>query len=121
MNKAPISKDIALRIGLAVRALEDTDATRMLRILEDLVGMPPTKKKLEGLKRKDLKVACQGELSGMAPEELDEILSILKGESDLEPLPPTDDYAEGDMPNSIRVACSSNSGENLDGHFGTCF
>ena len=29
-RKAPISRDIALRIGLAVRALGDADAKRML-------------------------------------------------------------------------------------------
>jgi nitrogen fixation protein NifX len=120
MNDAPISRDIALRIGLAVRALGDTDAKRILRVLEDLVGMPPTKKKLDTLKRKDLKVAAGGELAEMSPEELDELLTILKGTSDLEPLPEAEPYAEGDMPDSIRVVFSSNSAENLDGHFGTC-
>ena len=34
------------------------------------------------------------------------------------PLP--EPYAEGELPGSIRVAVSSNSGENLDGHFGSC-
>jgi nitrogen fixation protein NifX len=120
MSEAPISRDIALRIGLAVRALGDADATRILHILDDLVGMPPTKKKLDGLNRKNLKVAAGGELGDLPAEELDELLSILKGESGLEPLPETEPYSEGDMPDSIRVACSSNSAENLDGHFGTC-
>jgi len=32
------------------------------------------------------------------------------------PLP----YTDGDMPDSIRVACSSNSGDLLNGHFGSC-
>lgn len=32
------------------------------------------------------------------------------------PLP----YTDGDMPDSIRVACASNSGELLNGHFGSC-
>jgi nitrogen fixation protein NifX len=120
MSEAPISRDIALRIGLVVRALGDADATRILHILDDLVGMPPTKKKLDGLNRKNLKVAAGGELSQLQVEELDELLAILKGESGLEPLPDTEAYADGDMPDSIRVACSSNSAENLDGHFGTC-
>jgi nitrogen fixation protein NifX len=29
-------------------------------------------------------------------------------------------YTDGDMPDSIRVACASNSGELLNGHFGSC-
>jgi len=120
MSNAPISREIALRIGLAVRALGDADAKRVLRILEDLVGMPPTKKKLDTLKRKNLKVAAGGELADLGAEQLDELLAILQGESDLEPLPDTECYADGDMPDSIRVACASNSAENLDGHFGTC-
>jgi nitrogen fixation protein NifX len=32
------------------------------------------------------------------------------------PLP----YTDGDMPDSIRVACASNSGDLLNGHFGSC-
>lgn len=120
MSDAPISRDIALRIGLAVRALGDADAKRILRVLDDLVGMPPTKKKLDTLKRKDLKVAAGGELGELPADELDELLTILKGESDLEPLPEIETYTDGDMPDSIRVAFSSNSAENLDGHFGSC-
>ncbi len=119
-SKAPISRDVALRLGLAVRALGDADARRILRILEDLVGMPPTKKKLDSLSRKDLKVAAGGELAELPADELDALLTILKGESDLEPLPEIEPYADGDMPDSVRVACASNSAENLDGHFGSC-
>ncbi len=29
-------------------------------------------------------------------------------------------YTDGEMPDSIRVACASNSGELLNGHFGSC-
>ncbi|QTR47665.1 hypothetical protein J9253_07030 [Thiothrix litoralis] len=32
------------------------------------------------------------------------------------PLP----YTDGEMPDSIRVACASNSGDLLNGHFGSC-
>ena len=33
---------------------------------------------------------------------------------------PIKPYQEGDMPNSIRIAVASNTGEQLDGHFGSC-
>ena len=35
-------------------------------------------------------------------------------------IPTPQAYIDGDMPDSIRVACTSNSGELLNGHFGSC-
>ena len=48
MSHATLSDDIALRIGLAARELPDTDARRLLRVLADVVGLPPTAKSLSG-------------------------------------------------------------------------
>jgi nitrogen fixation protein NifX len=117
---SPISEDIALRIGLAARALPETGPARLLKVLADAVGLPPTAEKLAGLKVKDLKAAADGELADMDPDALKAALALLKGEGigDSDPAPVLDPYAEGDMPGSIRVACASDSGELLDGHFG---
>ncbi|MCG8017698.1 MAG: dinitrogenase iron-molybdenum cofactor biosynthesis protein [Candidatus Thiodiazotropha sp. 'RUGA'] len=122
MSASPISEEIALRIGLAARALPDTEPARLLRVLADAIGLPPTGKKLSSLKVKDLKSAADGEFSDCDTEAVKEALSYLKGEHDLvsEPLPEIEDYQEGEMPNSIRVAFASNKGEMLDGHFGSC-
>lgn len=117
-----ISKDIALRIGLAARELPDTDAARLLGVIADAVGLPPTAKKLSSLKVKDLKEAKEGELADIDTANLKSALAYLKGEMgvEAEPLPPLDAYSDGDMPDSIRVACGSNKGGKLDGHFGSC-
>jgi nitrogen fixation protein NifX len=122
MSSTPISKDIALRIGLAARELPDTEAARLLRVLDDAVGLPPTPKKLSGLTVKTLKAAADGEFSDVDTSAIKAALTFLKGESGIqkEPLPITDAYSDGDMPNSIRVACASNKAEMLDGHFGSC-
>lgn len=119
---APISREMALRLGLAARALPDTDVPRLLRALSDLVGLPPTKKKLEKLTVKAFRAAADGEFNDVDTEVLKEAVAILKGESELnqDPLPDVTPYADGDMPGSIRVACASNKGEQLDGHFGSC-
>ncbi|MEW8013654.1 MAG: dinitrogenase iron-molybdenum cofactor biosynthesis protein [Candidatus Sedimenticola endophacoides] len=122
MSASPISKEIALRIGLAARELPDTDAPRLLSVLEDAVGLPPTLKKLGSLTVKQLKAARDNEFGDMDIDVLKLALKYLKGEAGIsaEPLPSVQAYAEGDMPNSIRVACASNKGEKLDGHFGSC-
>jgi len=116
-----ISEDIALRIGLAARALPDTPPARLIRVLADAVGLPPTAAKLATLKVKDLKSAADGELGDIDVDALKIALALLKGEGvgEPDPAPPLDPYAEGDMPDSIRVACASNGGDELDGHFGS--
>lgn len=120
MSQAPISDEIALRIALAARTLPDTGAARLIGVIEDAVGLPPTAKKLEGLEIRDLRKAVGGELADIDDEALAAALTILKGEAKAvaEP-PPVEPYADGDMPGSIRVACASNGGDLLDGHFGS--
>jgi nitrogen fixation protein NifX len=119
---SPISEDIALRIGLAARALPETNPARLIRVLADAVGLPPTAEKLGRLKVKDLKAAADGELADLDTDALKAALALLKGDglADPDPHPPLDPYVDGDMPGSIRVACASDSGELLDGHFGAC-
>lgn len=117
-----INKEIALRIGLAARALPDTNPQRLLGVLDAAVGLPPTAEALSGLTVKELKTAADGELGDVDTAALKAALAFLKGEAGIgaEPLPAVDAYADGDMPDSIRVACASNRAERLDGHFGSC-
>ncbi len=117
-----LSKEIALRIGLAARALPDTDPKRLLDVLADVIDLPPTSKALSKLTVKSLKAASDGEFSDVDVGVLKEAIAYLKGEKGpgVEPLPEIAAYDEGDMPGSIRVACASNKGEMLDGHFGSC-
>ncbi|WP_040294915.1 dinitrogenase iron-molybdenum cofactor biosynthesis protein [Beggiatoa alba] len=122
-NSSPITREIALRIGLAARALPDTDPRRLMTVLISCIGLPITEEKLAGIKVKDLKTAADGELNEVSQDALKNAVHILKGEADSEPksdLPTVQAYQEGDMPNSIRVACASNTTTQLDGHFGSC-
>lgn len=122
MSDAAISEDIALRIGLAARALPDTSPARLLKVLDDAIGLPPTKKKLIALKPTQLRSAADGEFADVDAAVLEQAVDILRGK--LGPagkqLPATQPYHEGDMPDSIRIACASNRDEQLDGHFGSC-
>jgi nitrogen fixation protein NifX len=123
MNESTLSRDLALRIGLAARELPDIEPSRLINVLIDCVGLPLTAEKLANLKVKDLKVAAHGEFADLQQDLLKAALQRLKEEptdtSEL-PLPTVQPYQEGDLPNSIRVACASNGGEQLDGHFGSC-
>jgi nitrogen fixation protein NifX len=114
---------VALRIALAARQLPDTSSGGLLSILLVALGEPLTEAKLDSLTVKDLKIAADGALREIDGALLRQALSDLKGENEtahLAEIPQPQPYDDGEMPNSIRVACASNSGERLDGHFGSC-
>ncbi|MBV1789732.1 dinitrogenase iron-molybdenum cofactor biosynthesis protein [Marinobacterium sp. D7] len=120
-----LSPEVALRIGLAARALPDTDPKRLMMVLVDALGLPITPTKLGRLKVTRLKAAADGELGEIDTAYLKQAVSLLRGigvptDEAPEPLPEVQDYAEGDMPGSIRVACASNHDTQIDGHFGSC-
>lgn len=121
MNQSTLTREIALRIGLAARELEHADAALLLKVLADVTGLPPTEGKLAALKPRQLKAAAGGELASQTPEALQAACAILKGEQNIAAdLPQVEPYSEGDMPDSLRVAVASNNAELLDGHFGSC-
>lgn len=120
MNDSTLSREIALRIGLAARELENTDPALLLRVLAEAVGLPPTEEALAALKPKQLKTALDGALADQKSDAIKSACAILNGDAAQAPLPAAQPYAEGDMPDSIRVACASNEGELLNGHFGSC-
>ena len=122
MKTPDISREIALKIALAARALPETNAASLLKVLADTIGLPPTEEKLQSLKIKDLKHGADNEFAAIDKEHLMQALKILKGEAveKSEDLPTPEIYQEGEWTNSIRVACASNHGELLDGHFGSC-
>ncbi|MDP1771991.1 MAG: nitrogen fixation protein NifX [Methylobacter sp.] len=117
MDSQAISRELALRIGLAARALPDTDAKRLLSVLTDGIGLPITEQKLIGLNLDTLKIALAGEFADIDEPLLTHALSILKSNINA---PKQQAYIDGDMPGSIRIACASNDGINVDGHFGSC-
>jgi len=120
---AEFSREAALRVGLAARALPETTPARLMYVLVQALGMPLSEAKLNSLNVKTLKLAAEGEFSEIEPIYLKQAIRYLKGENstDLanEAVEPQS-YQEGDLPGSIRVAFASNTGARLDGHFGSC-
>jgi nitrogen fixation protein NifX len=116
-SQASLSRELALRIGLAARALPDTDAKRLLSVLTDCIGLPITEEKIIGIDLNTLKTALAGEFIDVDEPLLTHALSILKSGFNA---PKQQAYIDGDMPGSVRIACASNDGINVDGHFGSC-
>lgn len=123
-----ISKDLALRIGLAARVLPGVEIPRLLDILQDRLGTPLTDEKLKSFTVTQLKTGIgsldgeeDGEDIGIGLANIKQAVRFLWGEEgEDDSLPEILSYKDGDMPNSVRVAVASNSGEMIDGHFGSC-
>ncbi len=128
MNTPAIDRDTALRVALAARTLPGVDVATLLEILDDRLGRPLTLTSLSRITVTDLKTGL-GSLDGEEDGEdisvglaaIKEAVRVLWGEADgNENVPRPIPYNMGDMPDSIRVGISSNSGTELDGHFGSC-
>ena len=117
-----LSRELALRIGLAARALPDTDAKRLFTVLTDCVGLPITEDKLTDLNLKTFKSAQNGEFSALDDVTLKSALHILKHEVEVAKTlkPKIIDFNEGDMLGSVRIAVASDDNINVNGHFGSC-
>lgn len=128
MSDTPIaSREAALRIALAARALSDLNVRELVNALADKLGLPITENKLARLTVEDLREILAGDHAdqachvGIPADLLKEAVRLFWGQgvsgSDL---PALESYSEGEMPGSIRVAFASNHHEDLDGHFGSC-
>ncbi|MGZ8152446.1 MAG: nitrogen fixation protein NifX [Methylovulum sp.] len=121
MNSSGVlSRELALRIGLAARALPDTGAKRLLMVLSSCVSLPITESKIAAIELNTLKDAQDGEFADVDDGVLQQALNILKNTAPEKVLPPVQAYQEGDMPGSVRIACASDDAINVNGHFGAC-
>lgn len=124
MNSPTLSRDTALRVALAARALPETSVGQLLDILHQRIDGPLSEQSLQGLTVTDLKIGLAGseedvDLLDTPMSALKDAVRILWGETLADALPQPVALAE--LPaGSIRVAIASNNGTQLDGHFGTC-
>jgi nitrogen fixation protein NifX len=124
MSQNALSRELALRIGLAARVLPDTTIQRLMTVLTDALGLPITEQKLATLNLKVLKTAYEGEFSDIEEPLLKKAVHALKHA----PTETSTDvinhvstpYSDGELANSVRIALASNDGKNVDGHFGSC-
>lgn len=128
MSPSPIaSREAALRIALAARALNGLDIRAFAGALLEKLDGPLTEAKLSKLTVEDLRTLLAGDFAeqgchvGVDGEQLKEAVRLLWGQGiEHNDFPAIEAYADGEMPGSVRVAVAANQGENLDGHFGSC-
>lgn len=128
MAAGGLTREVALRIGLAAKVLPGVDAKDLVLILMDTLGRNLTEHKLKKITVTDLRTALTSvdgeedtEDTAISKEAMKLAVRYLWGEEVVEPeLPEITPLADGDMPGSIRVAMASTTGDELDGHFGSC-
>ncbi|MDD2875314.1 MAG: dinitrogenase iron-molybdenum cofactor biosynthesis protein [Azoarcus sp.] len=124
----PITREAALRVALAARSMPGIMLPQLIDVLQNRIGSEQIDTDdLRTVTVTDLKTAFasadgeeDGEDIGIGLEAMKLAVRILWGDTGGDPLPPVQDYVEGDMPGSVRVALASDSGEALNGHFGSC-
>lgn len=127
-SAAPVSREAALRIALAARSMPGIGLPDLIDVLQNRIGKDQIDADdLRTLTVTDLKTAFasadgeeDGEDIGIGLEAMKLAVRILWGDTEGDALPPVQAYGAGDMPGSVRVALASDSGEALNGHFGSC-
>jgi nitrogen fixation protein NifX len=118
-----ITKAAAFRITLAAKAMAEVNLSAFTVRLAEKLGLPLTEEKLATITVADLKLILSGEETVEPDVDTASIKLAVRflwgenGEDDSVPKPET--YVDGEMPGSLRVAVASNTGDNLDGHFGS--
>lgn len=134
MTTQPISDEVAFRIALAAKALPNVSVGDLIEALQDNFNDEITEESLSKITITKLKRAfgniyeVDSEWEGEDADNTDitafkEAVRILWGETETDSQEESlniEPYEEDEMPNSIRIAVASNTGEQLDGHFGSC-
>ncbi len=124
----PITREAALRIALAARAMPNASLPALIDLIQRRLGDDIDEDKLRQVTVTMLKTGFasadgeeDGEDIGIGLEAMKLAVRILWGETQGDDsLPKVEAYQAGDMPGSVRVAIASDKGDLLSGHFGSC-
>ena len=119
-----LSPSLALRIGLAARAMPSVTPAHLMYVLVEALRMPLTDQKLKSMTVPLLRGAAHASLRSVPLHRLEQAVCYLTDQASVdiidpdipEPLP----YRDGDLPGSVRVAIANDQGPSLDGQFSDC-
>ena len=124
----PITREAALRVALAARAMPKVTLPSLIDLLQRRLGDTIDEENLRQVTVTMLKTGFasadgeeDGEDIGIGLEAMKLAVRIMWGETQGDDsLPKIQACAEGEMPGSVRVAIASDQGDTLSGHFGSC-
>ena len=124
----PITREAALRVALAARAMPKVTLPSLIDLLQRRLGDTIDEENLRQVTVTMLKTGFasadgeeDGEDIGIGLEAMKLAVRIMWGETQGDDsLPKIEACAEGDMPGSVRIAIASDQGDTLSGHFGSC-
>ena len=124
----PITREAALRVALAARAMPAVTLASLIELLQGRLGDEIDEENLRQVTVTMLKTGFasadgeeDGEDIGIGLEAMKLAVRILWGETQGDDaLPRIQPYTEGEMPGSVRVAIASDKADLLSGHFGSC-
>jgi len=124
----PITREAALRVALAARAMPSVTLPRLVALLKSHLGEEIDSEALRKVTVTHLKTGLgsmdgeeDSEDLGIGIEAMKLAVRILWGEvEEDDTLQQVEPYSEGDIPDSLRIAIASDSGDALNGHFGSC-
>ena len=119
---APLNDEMALRIGLAAKALRVTPK-ELLSLLIHMMGEPITQAKLKTLRAKKVREHASQFFEIDSADDFEKAFALLKGRGINQYLKPRPEFPKGtfcEIKGSVRIACSSDSAEMIDGQFSRC-
>lgn len=116
MSQATLTRELALRIGLAARALPDTPPKLFISVLRACTDQPLSDSSLALLGEAQFQQALNNFGIVADAGSIRESLRILK-DVDQQPI---DGNQAPALPSSINVAIGSDDPQQINGHFGSC-
>ncbi len=120
MMDTTISDQAALRVALASKLLPDIDLRSLLGLLIQHLGEPLTETKLVGLSPKAFRLMVSSLGSGATRKEVSGALDVLCHPDVSDASAPHVPVQEPMTGPKLKVALTSNQGEMVNGHYGSC-
>ena len=115
MSQSTLTRELALRIGLAARALPDTPPKLFMSVLRACTNQPLDDHSLAALGEAQFRQALTNLGIAATDAQICASLQILQDSSKKHL--PTDTQP---LPSSIRIAIGSDDPQRINGHFGSC-
>lgn len=114
-----LTAELALRIALAARALDNVDTPQLVRALIDAVGEPLCERRMLRLRAGRLR-ALLGQVNEKEFQHAWRLLKKPQYAEDVNAAPEVDAQDVAALKGSVRIACASDGGERVDGSFSAC-